>query len=114
MFNALLDISKLDAGTLTMEKAHVSLADILAPIKNEFQAEAAGKGLRLVVETTPVCLYTDPALLSRIIRNLVSNAIRYTDSGMVKVTCKSKNQHVLLEITDTRHNKRERVAHDIG
>lgn len=112
LFNALLDISKLDAGTLTVEKAHVSLGDILAPIKNEFQAEAADKGLRLIVETTQVCVYTDPALLSRIIRNLVANAIRYTDSGLVKVSCKSKNQHVLLEVIDTgcgiaEHNRSE-------
>lgn len=101
LFNALLDISKLDAGSMQVENQHVALSNILAPIVTEFGAEASKKGLKLnFVESNDV-VQTDPSLLSRIVRNLIANAIRYTESGSITVETKTRDKSLLLSIADT-------------
>ena len=82
LFNALLDISKLDAGTFSVEKQHVYLDILLSQIEGEFAPLAEQKRLALNVELADHIVHTDPILLERLIRNLVSNAIRYTDKGL--------------------------------
>ena len=101
LFNALLDISKLDAGSMTVEKQHVTLDSIISPIANEFLAEAENKGLRLNIGKSSETVYTDPALLNRVIRNLVSNAIRYTEQGSITLKTEVIGDKITLRISDT-------------
>ena len=83
LVDSLLDISKLDAGAITVEKQRVSVRRALERIEADFQSMAQNKQLELRVESADAELETDPVLLERILRNLVDNAIKYTLRGSV-------------------------------
>ncbi|ASJ73031.1 hybrid sensor histidine kinase/response regulator [Granulosicoccus antarcticus] len=101
LFNALLDISKLDAGTLSVEKNHVFLDSLLSQIEGEFKPLAHEKQLHFNVELADHVIFTDALLLERLIRNLCSNAIRYTDAGGVDVQTRVEDDRVFITISDT-------------
>lgn len=102
LFNSLLDISKLDAGTINVNKAPVPLKDILEPIENDFRAEANSKHIELDIDIFNVWVNTDPILLTRIIRNLVANALQYTKEGSVTLRVEHFSGDTLrLQIKDT-------------
>ncbi|MFT6640186.1 MAG: signal transduction histidine kinase/CheY-like chemotaxis protein [Gammaproteobacteria bacterium] len=101
LFNALLDISKLDAGTELVNKQHVQLHSLLLQLQSDFQPLAVGKGIEFVCDVEDCIVYTDLVLLQRLIRNLVSNAIRYTSTGTVTLAAKQLGESVLISVTDT-------------
>jgi signal transduction histidine kinase/CheY-like chemotaxis protein len=101
MFRTLLDISKLDAQTLRAEPGRFPIATLLDKIQIEFSGQAEEKGLRLRVAPCRACVDTDPELLNQILRNLVSNAIRYTKAGKVLVGCRRRAGRLQLEVLDT-------------
>lgn len=101
LLNSLLDISKLDAGTVDINIDNIGITTILSPIENEFEVLAKNKGLEFYVEASKEHVLTDPNLLSRIIRNLVANAIYYTDTGSVLVLCKKSGEYLTIEIRDS-------------
>lgn len=101
LFNSLLDISKLDAGTIEVNKEDFALNDVLIPLENEFKAEAEAKGVGFFIEPRMEYVHSDKNLLSRIIRNLVANAIRYTQQGSVLVMCRKGDDHIVIEVRDT-------------
>lgn len=101
LFNELLDISKIDSGAIKPNLAHFALEEVFARLQTEFAAEAAAKGLRLSVSGGQHIVSSDPVLLERIIRNLVSNAIRYTPAGEVAVTAAPADGVVRIEVRDT-------------
>jgi len=101
LFDSLLDISKLDAGTLTVENEDFHLDLILDRILVDFNAIAQDKDIGLDVQVARHVVLTDPQLLERLLRNLVSNAVRYTESGAVTVTAIEENQTVRIEVRDT-------------
>jgi signal transduction histidine kinase/CheY-like chemotaxis protein len=101
LFKGLLDISRLDAGMITPTRADVSLADILASVDANFGPQAEEKGLELRVRSPHLWVNTDPAMLQRIVDNLVSNAIRYTDSGKVLIGCRRRGLYVEFQVLDT-------------
>ena len=87
LFNALLDVSRLDAGMVQPDWRHVPLAPMLARIAEEEGAVARDKGLRFVLRlphnAEVLTTRSDPLLLERVLRNLVANAVRYTPHGGV-------------------------------
>jgi two-component system, sensor histidine kinase len=101
LFNELLDISKIDAGAVKPELRHVALAGVLDRVRLDFSAEASHKGIELKVMPTRAFVHSDPVLLERILRNLVSNAIRHTPAGRVLVGCRHKAGSVRIEVWDT-------------
>lgn len=101
LFNALLDMSKLDAGVLAPDIADVPAAHLLGRIETTFAAAAREKGLRLGVVPSRAWIRTDAILLERILLNLVSNAIRYTPRGGVIVGCRRRGDSVRIEVWDT-------------
>ncbi len=102
LFNALLDISKLDSGVLKPNLTSFRLEDIFEKIENDYRPEADRKGLKFIVEScSDVVVYSDDILLERVVRNFVSNALRYTDTGTVKLFCEPTSNKVLIVITDT-------------
>src|SRR6185437_7333465 len=78
LFNALLDVSRLDAGSLTPDLKALPVAALLAKIGRTFAHTAYDKGLSLQVVPTSAWVRSDAILLERILLNLVSNAVRYT------------------------------------
>ena len=101
LFNALLDISRLDAGTIEAHPVHFPLQKMLLDLNHQFSALAAEKQLRLRFRPCDLTLYSDPLLIERILANLIANAIRYTDDGGVLVACRRRGRSVRLSVIDT-------------
>lgn len=101
LFNALLDISRLDAGVLQPEIRHFRLKDVLRRLVNAYVPEADAKNLVLVCGPCDAVVHSDPALLERILRNYISNAIRYTAKGEVRITCTTTENTVRIDVSDT-------------
>jgi signal transduction histidine kinase len=101
LLNALLDISKLEAGVIEPEPRLIPVARVLATMEQEFRGIAGSKGLELQVGACEAYVHTDPALLEQVLRNLVSNAIKYTRAGWVRLRAVADPPWVNIEITDT-------------
>ncbi|MGB0506813.1 MAG: PAS-domain containing protein [Pikeienuella sp.] len=101
IIEALLDISKLDSPTPELDVRPVSLSAILAPLRDELTPVAEAKGLGFQILDSSLNVFSDPGYLRRIIQNLVSNAIRYTDQGRVLVGVRRNGPMVRVEIWDT-------------
>jgi signal transduction histidine kinase/CheY-like chemotaxis protein len=101
LFNALLDITKLDAGALTPTIAEFPIAELLGRIGSTFAPVAQEKGLSFHSVPSSAWVRSDPVLLERIVLNLVSNAVRYTGAGGVVVGCRFRKDHVRIEVWDS-------------
>jgi len=101
LLDALLDVSRIDAGMVKAEKSVVALGAVLARVATEMAPVARAKGLRLRMVPTGLSADSDPALLARMLRNLVQNAIRYTERGGVLLGCRRRGAAVHLEVWDT-------------
>jgi signal transduction histidine kinase/CheY-like chemotaxis protein len=100
-FDALLDISRLDAGIVQPKTEAFALMALLERVAADCEPEAAGKGLELRVRPTRLATRSDPVLVEQILRNLASNAIRYTDRGKVLIACRGRGAEVSVEVWDT-------------
>ncbi len=102
LLNALLDISKLDAGVVTTHIQTCDLSAILARVVSDYRMPAQLKNIRLVVRPCTRHVISDPQLLGRILGNLVSNAIRYTrPNGSVLIACRKRGEHLRIEVRDS-------------
>ena len=101
LFNALLDISKLDAGALTATISEFPVSDVLKRIESVFAAAAREKKLRLRMVPCSAWIRSDPILLERILLNLVANAIRYTPAGGIVLGCRRAGNQLRIEVCDT-------------
>ena len=101
MFDAMLHVSRLDAGLITGELSNVGFKGLMSRMAAEFQLEAAHKGLDFRCFNRDHWIVTDPALLEVIIRNLVSNALKFTKTGGVLVGARTRNGKIVIEIFDT-------------
>jgi len=101
LFNSLLDISKLDAGVLTPEPQDFAVAGLLERMTADYGALAEEKRLRFRVMPCRAIIRSDPVLLDRIVRNLVANAVKYTESGGVVLGCRRHGSNLRIEVWDT-------------
>jgi signal transduction histidine kinase/CheY-like chemotaxis protein len=101
LFEALLDLSRLDAGAVEVRLKHFPLQPLLDELDVRFAPVAAEKGLRFRMRPCDATFLSDPLLLERMLANLISNAIRYTDDGGVLVGCRARGGHVRIEVRDT-------------
>jgi len=101
LFNELLDLSRLDAGTVEARVQPVELQPIFDRLGDLFHAEADQRGLSLRFVPTRQVVRTDPVLLERIVANLVSNALRYTPKGAVLVGARRRGEDVVVEVRDS-------------
>jgi signal transduction histidine kinase len=101
LFNELLDISKIDAGIVKANPVHFDLAPLLERVRRDAQPEAMERGLQLRLGKTRHFAFSDPTLVERMLRNLVSNALRYTWQGGVVVGARRRGSDLSLEVWDT-------------
>ncbi len=107
MFQALLDVSSIDAGALVPARQRFALEPLLRPLTEEFSVAAEARGLRLSLRLPagPAAVTdSDPALVERIVRNLLSNAIKYTPRGGVLLACRMRRHphpHWRIEVWDS-------------
>ncbi len=101
LFGSLLDISKLDAGMSRPVLDDHMLAGLLQRVAANYGPQAERKQLRLAVAPSRCAVRTDAAMLERVLGNLVSNAIRYTEHGKVLVGCRRRRDGIELQVWDT-------------
>jgi two-component system, sensor histidine kinase len=97
----LVDISKLDAGVIKADIAPFALSELLENLAVEYAQIASSEGLVLKFVPCSVLVRSDIQLLARILRNLLSNAIRYTTTGRVVLGCRRHRQRLSIEVWDT-------------
>lgn len=97
----LLEISRLDSGAIQPQVESSSLSEMFLVLQREFLALAAAKRLELRIRPTRLAVTSDPLLLSRVLRNLLTNAIRYTARGGVLLGARRRGESVFIEVWDT-------------
>ena len=101
LFGELLDITRIDTGGVDVNPAPMAMRELFARLRLHFEPTAFEKGLALSFHGARHVAFADPVLLERILRNLVSNAIRYTDDGGVLVSCRPRGQKLLMQVWDS-------------
>lgn len=101
LLEALLEISKLDAGAITPELSDIPLAELFETLRGEFAVLAEEQGLSLVVRTTDLWVRSDRRLLRRVLQNFLSNALRYTTAGSVTMEARRREDGVVVAVSDT-------------
>ncbi|MBY8944934.1 response regulator [Pseudomonas sp. SH10-3B] len=97
----LLDISRLDQAAVKPDVALYRLDELFAPLVSEFQSVALAAGLNLRARTGHYAIRTDLRLVTRILRNFLSNACRYTDEGCILLGARRRGDRLRLEVWDT-------------
>ncbi|WP_432261144.1 ATP-binding response regulator [Cupriavidus sp. TMH.W2] len=100
LFDALLNISRLDAGVIHPRSETFPLNRLLDQLRAEYAPQALQKGLTLTVRPCAALVRSDPMLLERILRNLVSNAIVHAPAGHVLVGCRRRGGDIRIEVWD--------------
>jgi len=101
LFTALLDFSKLDAGGVSPKVSAFAIDPLLRRIETMFATLSCNRSLRLRVLPSSAWVLSDPVLIERILLNLVSNAVRYTERGGILVACRRRGNALRIEVWDT-------------
>ncbi len=101
LLNSLLDISRLDSGTIEADIEEFPVRRLVDRLSAEFARQARQKRLVFVTEPNGTIIRSDPNLLAEIIQNLVSNAIRYTEQGQVSLTLRIVGDMLSIDVCDT-------------
>lgn len=101
LIDGLLDLQSIETGQLTPELKDISLASVITQARHDFSPHATSKGLTLRCVDSSLRTRGDLRLLTRILGNLISNAIKYTDSGKVLIGCRRRGTVIRIEIWDT-------------
>jgi len=101
ILDVLLDISDLENGHVKPRLEDFPLSDLLLRVVGSAQHQAQDKGLRLSCVPTELSAHSDPKLLERVLSNFVTNAIRYTDKGLIGIYCEQTGDKVCISVTDT-------------
>lgn len=99
--DGLMQLSRLDAGTVVPEPSSFPLAPLLDELVALHQPQAADKGLRLSASAPPATVHTDARLLQRVLSNLVANAIQHTPHGEVRLQAHLEGEALALQVVDT-------------
>ena len=101
LLDALLDINQIEAGTLRAERVDFPINDLLERLRDEFTYYARAQGLALRVVGCGLSIRSDPRLLEQMVRNLLSNALKYTRQGKLLLGCRRHNGLLSIEVWDT-------------
>jgi signal transduction histidine kinase len=103
IINDLLDMSRIEAGSVAIEARPVPIRRSLERVMQRFMLQARDKGLELRSEGTEpeIWIEGDERRIEQILSNLVSNAIKYTTAGSVRISCRRQDDRVRIDVTDT-------------
>ncbi|CAA7625007.1 C4-dicarboxylate transport sensor protein dctB [Candidatus Terasakiella magnetica] len=101
LLTSLLDVSTLEAGRVRPNVSSFRLMPLLSGLVDQIEPEASKRGLSIGVVPTSVKVVSDPVLLERLLRNLLINAVRYTQKGGILVGCRHRGDRLAIEIYDT-------------
>lgn len=101
LLEALLDISKLDAGVVSPQRSDFPVAALLSGLASEAAAVATERGLKLSIVRSSAVINSDLRLLRRLVQNFLSNALRYTGGGRILIGCRHLAGALRIEVWDT-------------
>ena len=101
LLNALLDTTALEAGTVKPRLEVFAFQPLAERLATEIAEQAAGKGLALRTVATSALIHSDPVLLERLLRNLLVNALRYTQAGRILLGCRHRGGRLVVQVCDT-------------
>jgi signal transduction histidine kinase/CheY-like chemotaxis protein/purine-cytosine permease-like protein len=104
LIDGLLDISRIEAGHLTLQRDEVRTAEFLGQIADMFRLQAAAKGLGFIVEgleSLPAIVRVDEKRLRQILINLLSNALKFTETGVIGIRIRCRNQVADFDVHDS-------------
>jgi two-component system CheB/CheR fusion protein len=101
MLNTLLDINQLEAGIVRAERTRFLIDDLIERLRIEFTYHAESQGIGWHVVTSSLAVHSDPRLLEQMLRNLLSNAMKYTTKGKVLLGCRRRGDKLRIEVWDT-------------
>jgi two-component system, chemotaxis family, CheB/CheR fusion protein len=101
MLNTLLDINQIEAGTVQAKITTFAVGDLLQRLRDEFTYHADAKQLSLRLVPCSLSIASDPRLLEQMLRNLISNAIKYTVTGKILIGCRRRKGRLSIEIWDS-------------
>jgi len=111
LLNSLLDVSRLDAEIIEFNPRHVPALELFDGLRAQFARQASEKGVELVVLESDHVLYSDVILLERVLRNLVANAIQYTQTGHILLGCDTGDDGACIVTLEDTGVGIPRVAH---
>jgi signal transduction histidine kinase/CheY-like chemotaxis protein len=101
ILSSLLEVSRLEAGTVRVERRPCNLRDLIIGVQIEYTPRATAKHIGIRTGVPNLSVVTDPELLRRILRNLVDNAVKFTDEGSVQITASASGSVLTLRVSDT-------------
>jgi PAS domain S-box-containing protein len=101
ILSSLLDVNKLESGALRPSVSEFSLNEIFEPLAGDFGALVQDRGLQLCIVRSELIIRSDRRMLAEMIRNLLSNALRYTDRGRILLGCRRAGDDVRIEVWDS-------------
>ncbi|HEX3117199.1 MAG TPA: ATP-binding protein [Bradyrhizobium sp.] len=101
ILSSLLDVNRLESGNLRPSVSEFSLNELFEPLAGDFVIPAKERGLRLCVVRSELIIRSDRRMLAEMIRNLLSNAVRYTDGGRILLGCRRAGDNVRIEVWDS-------------
>lgn len=104
LINNIMDLSSLESGTVAIEKIPVDLSTLIHKTMAPFKYQADNKNLELIIdidESTPNSIMGDPTRLRQVIINLVGNALKFTQSGEIRIRLEYSSQCLKIEVSDT-------------
>ena len=101
IITTLVDISKLEAGVVEASPEPFNVGDLLSTLADEFSVQASEAGLGFHYHPCSMVVNTDSQLLARILRNFLTNAVRYTDEGRVVLGCRRRKEGLIIDVADT-------------
>ncbi|NOZ42574.1 MAG: response regulator [Alphaproteobacteria bacterium] len=113
LLGVLLNISQLDSGGIIPAFCHFKLQDLLDRVVPDYIQTGREKGLRIRLVPTTNVVYSDPRLLETILRNFLSNAVRYTRKGGVVIGCRTRGDNIILQVVDSGIGIRQNRLDDI-
>jgi len=101
MLDVLLDLSRIDAGVVRADPRDIRLGRLLGDLARNWSEVAAASGLKFRAVPCSLIVRTDPVLLMRVLRNLLENAVKYTESGRILLGCRRHGDVVRIQVWDT-------------
>lgn len=101
MFEKMFDVARIDAQRIDYRAQALPLAALWSRLDNEFSVLCESKGLRWRIDPTDAWVQADPHVLERILRNLLNNAVRYTEHGEVRLRARARGPWVICQVWDT-------------
>ncbi|HOP14956.1 MAG TPA: PAS domain S-box protein [Gammaproteobacteria bacterium] len=103
LVNDVLDISKIEAGELHIDIEPVDLPELLQQTADSFRPEATAQGLKFTLDVEPGAglIYSSERRLQQVLNNLITNALKFTDHGEIRLICQKRGEEVRIEVRDT-------------